>query len=216
MPSRFARSVVLCNGGMDVRGAARKQPAFIVWGFPREGQTHSAKNAKPLLTTIHPFPVTLSEPESRQEERTQHFHFRSEEPRSERLFLNEWSPAGVLRRKRKLGLGRRCIEKARAAEELNSYQGAKWLHEFWSLHPGFPVRRGSPSGDLGLEFLLPRGAYVRNEPGIGSLVVLVIAASLAEAEVAVDCSADHICIPIILPVILPPANLAQLQDLGHR
>jgi hypothetical protein len=62
MPSRFARSVVLCNGGMDVRGAARKQPAFIVWGFPREGQTHSAKNAEPLLTRIHPFPVTLDEP----------------------------------------------------------------------------------------------------------------------------------------------------------
>src|SRR6202034_2131721 len=64
MPSRFARPAAPCNGGMDVRGAARKQPAFIVWGFPREGQTHSAKNAKPLLTTIHPFLVTLDEPAS--------------------------------------------------------------------------------------------------------------------------------------------------------
>jgi hypothetical protein len=37
-----------------------------------------------------------------------------------------------------------------------------------------------------LQFFLPRGAYVRNKPWIGSLVVLVIAASLAEAEIAVD------------------------------
>ena len=59
-----------------------------------------------------------------------------------------------------------------------------------------------------LEFLLPRGAYVRNKPWIGSLVVLVIAASLAEAEIAVNGSADHVCIPVILPVILPPADLA--------
>jgi hypothetical protein len=43
------------------------------------------------------------------------------------------------------------------------------------------------------------------------MVVLVIAASLAEAEIAIDCSADHVCIPIILPVILPPADLAQLE-----
>jgi hypothetical protein len=59
-----------------------------------------------------------------------------------------------------------------------------------------------------LEFFLPRGAHVRNKPWIGSLVVFVIAASLAEAETAVDGSANHICIPVILPVILPPANLA--------
>jgi len=54
-----------------------------------------------------------------------------------------------------------------------------------------------------------------NKPRIGSLVVLVIAASFAEAEIAVDCSANHICIPVILPVILPPADLAQLQGLRH-
>jgi hypothetical protein len=47
------------------------------------------------------------------------------------------------------------------------------------------------------------------------MVVLVIAASLAEAEIAIDCSADHVCIPIILPVILPPADLAQLQRFRH-
>src|ERR1700733_14810264 len=44
-------------------------------GLSREGQTHSAKNAKPLLTTIHPFPVTLGEPALVQEVRTQQFHF---------------------------------------------------------------------------------------------------------------------------------------------
>jgi hypothetical protein len=59
-----------------------------------------------------------------------------------------------------------------------------------------------------LEFLLPRGAYVRNKPRVGSLIVLVVAASLAEAEIAVDCPADYVGIPIILPVILPPAHLA--------
>jgi hypothetical protein len=59
-----------------------------------------------------------------------------------------------------------------------------------------------------LQFFQPRGAYVCNKPWIGSLVVLVIAASLAEAEVAVGCSANHICVPIILPVVLPPADLA--------
>ena len=66
-----------------------------------------------------------------------------------------------------------------------------------------------------LELFLPRRADMHNEPRIGSLVVLVIAASLAEAEIAVDGSADHVRIPVILPVILPPADLAQLQDLGH-
>jgi hypothetical protein len=59
-----------------------------------------------------------------------------------------------------------------------------------------------------LQFFQPRGAYVRNKPWIGSLVVLVIATSVAEAEIAVDCSANHICIPIVLPVILPPTDLA--------
>jgi hypothetical protein len=44
-------------------------------GLSREGQTHSAKNAKPLLTTIHPFPVTLDGPALLQEGRRQHFHF---------------------------------------------------------------------------------------------------------------------------------------------
>ena len=47
-----------------------------------------------------------------------------------------------------------------------------------------------------------------NKAWVGSLVVLVIAAPLAEAEVTVDCSADHVCVSVILPVILPPAHLA--------
>lgn len=59
-----------------------------------------------------------------------------------------------------------------------------------------------------LEFLLSRGAHVRDKPWIGSLVMLVIAASLAEAEIAVDSSANYIGIPVVLAVILPPANLA--------
>jgi hypothetical protein len=66
-----------------------------------------------------------------------------------------------------------------------------------------------------LQFFQPRGAYMRYKPWIGSLVVLVIAASLAEAEIAVDCSANHICIPIVLPVILPPADLAELLGLRY-
>jgi hypothetical protein len=37
--------------------------------------------------------------------------------------------------------------------------------------------------------------------------MLVIAPSFVEAEVAVDCSADHVRIAVILPVILPPADL---------
>ncbi len=59
-----------------------------------------------------------------------------------------------------------------------------------------------------LEFFLPRSAHVCNKPRIGSLVVFVVATSVAQAEIAVDCSANHICIPVILPVILPPAHLA--------
>ena len=68
-----------------------------------------------------------------------------------------------------------------------------------------PCRR---SVGVELEFLLPRRAYVANKSGIGSPVVLVIAASFAEAEVAIDCSADHVGVAVILPIVLPPANLA--------
>ncbi len=128
----------------------------------REGQTHSAKNAKPLLTTIHPFLVTLGEPALVREVRTQHFHFCSRQTNV--AFL--W--------------------KCRTSLQLAEQRRVRLL----------------------LEFFLPRSAYVGNKPWIRSLVVLVIAASLAEAEVAVDCSADHICIPVVLPVILPPAHLA--------
>ena len=69
------------------------------------------------------------------------------------------------------------------------------------------------SGDHGqawssLEFLLPRRAYVRNKPRIGSMVVLEVAPSVTEREVAVDGSADYIGVAVILPIVLPPANLA--------
>jgi hypothetical protein len=37
---------------------------------------------------------------------------------------------------------------------------------------------------------------------------LEIAPSLAEREVAIDCSADLVCVTVILTVILPPADLA--------
>ena len=57
------------------------------------------------------------------------------------------------------------------------------------------------------DLLLPGRAYVRNKPRIGSLVVLVIAASLAEAQAAVDRSADLVRVAIVLPVILPPTDL---------
>jgi hypothetical protein len=45
------------------------------------------------------------------------------------------------------------------------------------------------------------------------LIVLVVASSVAEGEVAVDGSADYVGVPVILPVVLPPANLAQLESL---
>ena len=57
------------------------------------------------------------------------------------------------------------------------------------------------------DLLLPGRAYVRNKPRISSLVMLVIAASLAEAEAAVDRSADLVRIAVVLPVILPPTDL---------
>ena len=66
-----------------------------------------------------------------------------------------------------------------------------------------------------LKFLLPRRAYMRNKPWIGSPVVFVIATSFAEAQVAIDCSADHVGIAVILPIILPPADLAKLQRFRH-
>jgi hypothetical protein len=59
-----------------------------------------------------------------------------------------------------------------------------------------------------LEFFLARHADVRNKPRIGGMVVLEIAPSLAEREVAIDCSADLVCVTVILTVILPPADLA--------
>jgi hypothetical protein len=54
---------------------------------------------------------------------------------------------------------------------------------------------------------------VPHKPWIGSPVVFVIATSFAQAEIAVYGSANHIRVAVILPVVLPPADLAQLQGL---
>jgi hypothetical protein len=59
-----------------------------------------------------------------------------------------------------------------------------------------------------LDFFLARHADVRDKPRIGGMEAFKIAASLAEAKVAIDCSADLVSVAIILTVILPPANLA--------
>jgi hypothetical protein len=59
-----------------------------------------------------------------------------------------------------------------------------------------------------LEFFLARHADVRNEARVGGTQVLEIPASFAEAKVAIDSSADLVCVAVILTVILPPANLA--------
>jgi len=69
------------------------------------------------------------------------------------------------------------------------------------------LRRPGVAGHS-LEFLLPRRAYVRNKPRIGSPIVLVVASSVAEGEVAIDGSADDIGVAVILPIVLPPADLA--------
>ena len=57
---------------------------------------------------------------------------------------------------------------------------------------------------------------MRNKPRIGSLVVLEIASSVVQREVAVYGSADDICVAVILTIILPPADLAEFQGLGQR
>lgn len=56
---------------------------------------------------------------------------------------------------------------------------------------------------------------MRNKPRIGSLVVLVIPSSVAEGEIAIDGSADYVRVTVILPIVLPPANLAQLEGFRH-
>jgi hypothetical protein len=73
-----------------------------------------------------------------------------------------------------------------------------------------------PGWESILELFLSRCADMRNEPWIGSLVVLEIASSVVQREVAVHGSTDDIGVAVILPIILPPANLAELQGLGQR
>jgi hypothetical protein len=58
------------------------------------------------------------------------------------------------------------------------------------------------------EFLLARCAYVSNKPRIGSLVVFIVAASLTEREVAIHGSAHYVGVAVILPIVLPPTDLA--------
>jgi hypothetical protein len=45
--------------------------------------------------------------------------------------------------------------------------------------------------------------------------MLIVAAPIVEAQVAIDRSANHVRIVVILSVILPPAHLAQLLRFGH-
>jgi hypothetical protein len=73
----------------------------------------------------------------------------------------------------------------------------------FTVTPGGPGVPGSS-----LKFLLPRRPYVRDKPRIGGAIVLVVASPVAEGEVAVDGSPDYIGVAVILPVVLPPANLA--------
>jgi hypothetical protein len=101
---------------------------------------------------------------------------------------------------------------------------AKWPSDFaigvgrshWPFR-GFLPRKTTPRSRLSchshcetafLEFFLEWHADVRNKPRIGGLEALEIAASLAEAKVAIDCSADLVGVTVILTVILPPADLA--------
>jgi hypothetical protein len=57
---------------------------------------------------------------------------------------------------------------------------------------------------------------VSNESRIGRTVQPVIAAPFAQTETSVDRSAHHVGIAVILPIILPPANLAQFLRLGDE
>ncbi len=59
-----------------------------------------------------------------------------------------------------------------------------------------------------LELFLTRHAHVPDITRIGRVQVLVIAPSLVQREVAIDGSADYVCVAVILAVVLPPADLA--------
>ncbi len=64
-----------------------------------------------------------------------------------------------------------------------------------------------------LELFLSRRPDMRDEPWIGRTIMLEIASSIAEREVAVHGSANNIRVAVILTIILPPAHLAELQVL---
>lgn len=69
---------------------------------------------------------------------------------------------------------------------------------------------------FGLLLVAPGGAYLGDEPWVGSVKVLEIAPAVIQAEVTVYGSAYCVRITIILSVILPPADLAELECLRHR
>jgi hypothetical protein len=67
-----------------------------------------------------------------------------------------------------------------------------------------------------LNLVCARLANVRNKAQIGSAERLEIPASFAQAQHAVDRSPDLVRVAVILPVILPPTNFAQLMRFGVR
>ena len=75
--------------------------------------------------------------------------------------------------------------------------------------------RATPSWLLN-KLLFSWHAYMRDEPRVSSMVVLVVAPALTQTQAAVDRSANLVGIQIILPIVLPPAHLAQLQRIGRR
>jgi hypothetical protein len=84
----------------------------------------------------------------------------------------------------------------RSAE--NTKQLLTTIHPFW-------VTKGNR---LVSEFFLLRCPHLRCKPWIRNLMVFVISPPVTQAKVAVDRSADHVGIAIVLPIILPPADLA--------
>jgi hypothetical protein len=48
---------------------------------------------------------------------------------------------------------------------------------------------------------------------MGGLILCEVAPAFAQAQVAIHGSADHVGVAIILPIVLPPAHLAQLKGI---
>jgi hypothetical protein len=92
----------------------------------------------------------------------------------------------------------RLFQEGQTRSAENTKQLLTTIHLFW-------VTLGNL---LGSKLFLPWRAYVRHKARIGSLVVLVITTSITQAKVAVHRSTNHVGIAVILPTILPPADLA--------